>query len=218
MDPPAKAGAQAVIGVRLIALAAALGSAGAAQAEVLEVGAGGTVKVLSDAPNATWSSTDQNDEVELIEGGADVPATAVTVLTEHGWSGAYAEALVKIARANDISPYLLEAVVWQESRWNPAAVSRAGAIGLAQLMPGTARDLGVDPRDPVQNLAGGARYLRQQLNRFDGNVEKALAAYNAGPGRVMTAGGIPSIPETQAYVRAIVARLAANSIQEGKRQ
>jgi soluble lytic murein transglycosylase-like protein len=83
-------------------------------------------------------------------------------------------------------------------------------------MPGTARDLGVDPRDPIQNLAGGARYLRQQLNRFDGDVEKALAAYNAGPGRVMTARGIPSIPETQAYVRAIVARLAANSIQEGK--
>ena len=207
--------------VRLIALAVALGSAGAAQAEVIEVGAGGTVKVLSDAPNATWTSTDatdQADQVEAIQGGAEVPAAAVTVLKEQGWSGAYAKALVDIATANDISPYLLEAVVWQESRWNPTAVSRAGAIGLAQLMPGTARDLGVDPRDPVQNLSGGARYLRQQLNRFDGNVEKALAAYNAGPGRVMTAGGIPSIPETQAYVRAIVARLAANSIQEGKRQ
>jgi soluble lytic murein transglycosylase-like protein len=207
--------------VRLIALAAALGSAGAAQAEVIEVGAGGTVKVLSDAPNATWASTDQADaidQVELIEDGTEVPANAVTVLTEQGWSGAYAQALVEVAKANDISPYLLEAVVWQESRWNPSARSRAGAIGLAQLMPGTARDLGVDPRDPVQNLSGGARYLRQQLNRFDGNVEKALAAYNAGPGRVMTAGGIPSIPETQAYVRAIVARLAANSIQEGTRQ
>ncbi|HEU4957154.1 MAG TPA: lytic transglycosylase domain-containing protein [Sphingomicrobium sp.] len=207
--------------VRLIALAAALGSAGAAQAEVIEVGAGGTVRVLSDAPNATWASTDQADaidQVELIEGGTEVPANAVTVLTEQGWSGAYAQALVEVAKANDISPYLLEAVVWQESRWNPSARSRAGAIGLAQLMPGTARDLGVDPRDPVQNLSGGARYLRQQLNRFDGNVEKALAAYNAGPGRVMTAGGIPSIPETQAYVRAIVARLAANSIQEGTRQ
>jgi soluble lytic murein transglycosylase-like protein len=210
-----------VISVRLIALAVALGSAGAAQAEVIEVGSGGTVKVLSDAPNATWTSADEADQpgqVEAIEGGPEVPATAVTVLKEQGWSGAYAKALVDIATANDISPYLLEAVVWQESRWNPTAVSRAGAIGLAQLMPGTARDLGVDPRDPVQNLSGGARYLRQQLNRFDGNVEKALAAYNAGPGRVMTAGGIPSIPETQAYVRAIVARLAANSIQEGKRQ
>ena len=207
--------------VRLIVLAAALGSAGAAQAEVMEIGAGGTVKVLSDAPNATWALTDEVDQaaqIEAIEGGAEVPATAVTVLKEQGWSGAYANALVEIAKANEISPYLLEAVVWQESRWNPSAVSRAGAIGLAQLMPGTARDLGVDPRDPVQNLSGGARYLRQQLNRFDGNVEKALAAYNAGPGRVMTAGGIPSIPETQAYVRAIVARLAANSIQEGKRQ
>jgi soluble lytic murein transglycosylase-like protein len=218
LDASAAAGAEAVILIRLIALAAALGSAGAAQAEVLEVGAGGIVKVLSDIPNATWASTDQVDEVAPIEGGTDVPASAVTVLTEKGWSGAYANALMEIAKANDISPYLLEAVVWQESRWNPSAVSRAGAIGLAQLMPGTARDLGVDPRDPVQNLSGGARYLRQQLNRFDGNVEKALAAYNAGPGRVMTAGGIPSIPETQAYVRAIVARLAANSIQEGKRQ
>ena len=76
-----------------------------------------------------------------------------------------------------------------------------------------ARDLGVDPRDPIQNLSGGARYLRQQLNRFNGDVEKALAAYNAGPGRVTLAGGIPSIPETQAYVRAIVGRLASNTVK-----
>ena len=201
--------------VRLIALAAALGSAGAVPAEVLEVGEGGTVKVLSDAPNATWSAADLQAEAVALEEGASVPDAAITVLKDQGWAGAYAKALVDVANANEISPYLLEAVVWQESRWNPSARSRVGAIGLAQLMPGTARDLGVDPRDPIQNLAGGARYLRQQLNRFDGNVEKALAAYNAGPGRVMTAGGIPSIPETQAYVRAIVARLAANSIREG---
>lgn len=203
-----------MIVARLIALAAALGSAGAARAEVLEVGEGGTVKVLSDAPNATWSSSEAA-VAAASEEGASVPDSAITVLTDKGWSGAYAKALVDVANANEISPYLLEAVVWQESRWNPSARSRVGAIGLAQLMPGTARDLGVDPRDPIQNLSGGARYLRQQLNRFDGNVEKALAAYNAGPGRVMTAGGIPSIPETQAYVRAIVARLAANSIREG---
>ena len=200
--------------VRLIAVAAALGSAGAVRAEVLEVGEGGSVKVLADAPDATWSSSEV-PVTATSEEGASVPGAAMTVLTDQGWSGAYAKALVDIANANEISPYLLEAVVWQESRWNPSARSRVGAIGLAQLMPGTARDLGVDPLDPIQNLSGGARYLRQQLNRFDGNVEKALAAYNAGPGRVMTAGGIPSIPETQAYVRAIVARLAANSIKEG---
>ena len=188
-----------------------------AQAEVMEIGADGTFKVLRDSPDATWS-TGEGETAAVPTDATIIPDAAITTLKDNGWSGQYAKSLVEIARANDISPHLLEAVVWQESRWNPAAVSRAGAIGLAQLMPGTARDLGVDPRDPIQNLSGGARYLRQQLNRFDGNVEKALAAYNAGPGRVMTAGGIPSIPETQAYVRAIVARLALNSIKEGSIQ
>ena len=201
--------------IATLALASGLAWAGSAQAEVLEIGPGGAVKTLGDSPGSSWSSGDEQEESE---DGIMIPDKAVTVLAERGWSGDYANALVEIAKANDISPYLLEAVVWQESRWNPTARSRAGAIGLAQLMPGTARDLGVDPNDPLQNLSGGARYLRQQLNRFDGNVEKALAAYNAGPGRVMTAGGIPSIPETQAYVRAIVARLAANSSLEGVRQ
>ena len=202
--------------IATLALASGLAWAGPAQAEVLEIGPGGAVKTLSDSPGASWSSGDEQAQPD--GDGIVIPDKAVTVLAERGWSGDYAQALVEIAKANEISPYLLEAVVWQESRWNPSARSRAGAIGLAQLMPGTARDLGVDPNDPLQNLSGGARYLRQQLNRFDGNVEKALAAYNAGPGRVMTAGGIPSIPETQAYVRAIVARLAANSTLEGLRQ
>ena len=205
------------VGRAPLALAAILAWTGTAQAEVMELGDDGTLKVLRDAPDATWSTGER--EAELVPAEATIiPDAAVTVLKDNGWSGRFAKSMVEIARANDISPHLLEAVVWQESRWNPAAVSRAGAIGLAQLMPGTARDLGVDARDPIQNLSGGARYLRQQLNRFDGDVEKALAAYNAGPGRVMTAGGIPSIPETQAYVRAIVARLALNSIKEGSMQ
>ncbi|MEC8179732.1 MAG: lytic transglycosylase domain-containing protein, partial [Pseudomonadota bacterium] len=86
-----------------------------------------------------------------------------------------------------------------------------GARGLAQLRPGTARDLGVNPDDPFANLEGGARYLREQLDRFDGDLEKALAAYNAGPGRVIRANGVPRIRETQAYVAAIMGRLSNHS-------
>ena len=197
---------------------AGLAWAGAAQADVIEIGSNGKIRTLSDSPDATWTSDETQQATAIADAGINVfPDGAMTVLSDR-ITGNYAQALQEIARANDISPHLLEALVWQESRWNQTAVSRAGAIGLAQLMPGTARDLGVDPHDPIQNLSGGARYLRQQLNRFNGDVEKALAAYNAGPGRVMTAGGIPSIPETQAYVRAIVSRLAANSIREGKIQ
>lgn len=118
--------------------------------------------------------------------------------------------VAELATKYDISPSLLEALVWQESRWHSGAVSSVGAQGLTQLMPGTARQMGVDPRDPNANLEGGARYLRQQLDSFGGDLEKALAAYNAGPGRVQKAGGIPRIAETQNYVAAIIARLSPN--------
>jgi soluble lytic murein transglycosylase-like protein len=121
------------------------------------------------------------------------------------WQGRVAE----LASKYDISPMLLEALVWQESRWRENALSPVGARGLAQLMPGTARQMGVNPDDPRANLEGGARYLREQLDRFNGDIEKALAAYNAGPGRVVRANGIPAIRETQNYVSAIMARLAA---------
>jgi soluble lytic murein transglycosylase-like protein len=198
----------------LLALAGGLAWAGVAQADVLEIGANGSVKVLGDQPGAAWSSP--GEPVEAADG--EVPSAAMTLVDEPLSDSAYAKALDQVSKAYDISPRLLEALVWQESRWNQGAVSRTGAIGLAQLMPGTARELGVNPHDPLQNLTGGARYLRQQLNRFNGDVEKALAAYNAGPGRVMTAGGIPSIPETQAYVRNIVARLASTVGNQGKGQ
>ncbi|WP_425594534.1 lytic transglycosylase domain-containing protein [Qipengyuania mesophila] len=123
----------------------------------------------------------------------------------------YKTKVAELAARFDLSPTLIEALVWQESRWRANAVSPVGARGLAQLMPGTARDLGVDPDDPFANLEGGARYLREQLDRFDGDLEKALAAYNAGPGRVLQAGGIPRIRETQTYVAAIMGRLSDHS-------
>jgi len=102
-------------------------------------------------------------------------------------------------------------VVMEESGGDPQALSPKGALGLMQLMPGTALDVGLDnPADPKQNLAGGSEYLSRMLDRFDGNLELALAAYNAGPGNVDKAGGqVPAFPETQRYVKAVQARFAA---------
>lgn len=113
--------------------------------------------------------------------------------------------LVEAAEARHaLPPGLLDSLVWTESRYNPGAVSKAGAVGLGQLMPGTARDLGVTNRfDPVANLDGAARYLRQMLDKF-GVVHLALAAYNAGPGAVERARGIPRNGETPAYVRNVL--------------
>ncbi len=102
-----------------------------------------------------------------------------------------------------ISPAVIKSVIQAESGFRQSAVSRAGALGLMQLMPGTARGLGVNPMDPVQNIDGGVRYLRQQLDRFR-SLDQALAAYNAGPGAVIKYGGIPPYTETQNYVQKVM--------------
>lgn len=117
-----------------------------------------------------------------------------------------APAVAGAAQVAGVDARLFAALVWSESNFHPAAVSHAGAIGLSQLMPGTAAGLGVDPWDPIQNMVGGARYLRAQLERF-GSADLALAAYNAGPGRVEGAGRrIPQITETQVYVLRVLER------------
>jgi hypothetical protein len=112
---------------------------------------------------------------------------------------------LRIAAEEGVDPQLALKVIEAESSWNPRAVSKAGAMGLMQLMPDTARGLGVtDPFDPEQNLRGGMRYLKEQIDEF-GTVPLGLAAYNAGPGKVRKYGGIPPYSETQDYVRKITA-------------
>ena len=115
----------------------------------------------------------------------------------------YRQMATDAARRYGIPVDLFLAQINQESRFNPQAVSPAGAIGLGQIMPGTAKELGVDPRDPAQNLEGSARYLSQQYRKF-GDWGTALAAYNAGPGAVSKYGGVPPYKETQNYVRTIL--------------
>lgn len=107
------------------------------------------------------------------------------------------------ARKYNVPEDLFLRLVQQESNWNPRAKSHKGALGLAQLMPATARALGVDPMNPRQNLEGGARYLKRQYDKFR-DWRLALAAYNAGPGAVEKYGGVPPFKETQNYVRVIL--------------
>jgi hypothetical protein len=116
--------------------------------------------------------------------------------------------VLESAQKNALTPDLLRAVIQRESAGRPCAVSRAGAMGLMQIMPGTAEHLGLmEPFDPVQNVAAGGRYLRELLDRYGGDLFRALAAYNAGPRMVDEAGGIPPIRETQDYVREITNRI-----------
>ncbi len=189
-----------------------------ARADVLELGADGARWVAGPlVGNAAASGADLGDAAvtpdAMVLDGLMLPDSVIADPARHaaGVPQRYAAKINELSHRFDLSPSLLEALVWQESRWRENAVSPVGAQGLAQLMPGTARYLGVDPRDPFANLEGGARYLREQLDRFDGNLEKALAAYNAGPGRVERAGGVPNIRETKQYVAAIMGRLANHS-------
>lgn len=123
----------------------------------------------------------------------------------------YSPMIADAARAHGVDPRLVAAVVRRESAWNPNAVSHVGAGGLMQLMPATARFLGVnDVFDPRQNIFGGTRYLRELLDTFDGDLDLTLAAYNAGPGAVQKYKGIPPYRETRAYVKAVRATYEAS--------
>ena len=113
----------------------------------------------------------------------------------------YADIIERVAAEHKLDPKLIQAVIEAESNFRADTVSPVGAKGLMQLMDTTAKELGVvDPFDPEQNIRGGVKYLRQLIDRFDGNIAMALAGYNAGPTRVAKLGRIPNIPETKKYV------------------
>jgi soluble lytic murein transglycosylase-like protein len=177
-----------------------------AAAEVLTIGADGAVQ-RQDGP--ALYLTDDLAPVPI------APPTRMRVAAQPQASDV-ATAIDQEAARRSISAALVAAVAWRESRYNNRAVSPKGARGVMQLMPATARSLGVDPNDPVANVAGGTAYLSRLMARYDGDLIKSLAAYNAGPGAVDRWNGMPPYAETRAYVAAILDRLAAQA-EQGER-
>ena len=166
----------------------------AANAQVLEIGDDGAVAVY-DRPSVFTDAGAAPIRVARIRPSAAAPE-------------AVRREIADAARVYAVDPRLLEAVAWRESRFRADALSPKGAQGVMQLMPATARILGVDAGDLRQNVRGGAAYLSEMLGRFGGDVTKSLAAYNAGPGAVERFGGVPPFAETRAYVSSILGRLA----------
>lgn len=173
-------------------------------------------KVRLFMPNGGWIAVLPAD-IDRIEPDAPEPdeePAKASAKAASGENDALASAIERFAAEAGLPTGLVRAVIWAESGFQHSAVSPEGAIGLMQLMPETASDLGVDPYDSSQNLRGGTAYLRQMLERFEGDEDqlvKALAAYNAGPGQVAKHGGIPPFPETAAYVRRVLRHYLAET-------
>jgi len=128
----------------------------------------------------------------------------------------YEGIILRKSRKYNLDPSLVRAIITVESNWQPYAVSKKGAMGLMQLMPATAREIGIrNPFDPEQNIEGGTRYLRTLLDMFNNDLRLALAAYNAGPETVRKFGGIPPIAETRRYIRRVLSMYNGRPIITG---
>jgi len=189
---------QAMLSTGMVPQATAPASTAASFSSQLASAQGAAMNIAA-APTAATAAT-----------AATTSTTASTGVSELPQGTPYGAEITAAAKANGIDPALLAGLIKQESNFNPNAGSGAGARGLTQLMPGTAAGLGVtNLLDPVQSINGGAKYLKQQLDAFGGDVTKALAAYNAGPGAVQRFGGVPPYSETQNYVRIVQANAAS---------
>ncbi len=183
------------LSIGLAASALVLGLAPAASAQVLSIGDDGAVTTYSRPQVFT------NEGARPIQ--PPVPAQPARATPAE-----VAAAIQESSSRHAVPAPVVEAVAWQESRYNQAAISPKGARGVMQLMPATAVTLGVDANDLRANIDGGVAYLAQQMRRY-GDLRLALAAYNAGPAAVDRYGDVPPYTETQTYVRAILGRLAA---------
>ncbi len=148
------------------------------------------------------AATQYSNSVRLQPKSITIPTKEGTLKYDGRYKGRFLNMAKAAARKHGVPEDLFLRLIQQESAWNPHAKSHKGALGLAQLMPATARELNVNPHNPSENLEGGARYLRQQYDRF-GSWRLALAAYNAGPNAVKKHGGVPPFKETKNYVRKI---------------
>ncbi|VVO38259.1 lytic transglycosylase domain-containing protein [Pseudomonas fluorescens] len=177
-----------------------LATAGAAQADIYVSRSTDGAYVLSNVhrPGRTYERVISESTLVAAAPSSSAPQMIAQM--------PYAEMVAAAATANDLPPALLHAVIQAESRYNPAARSVKGAMGLMQLMPQTAKEMGVtDALDPAANIQGGARYLKRLMVMFDNNISLAVAAYNAGPDAVLSRGRIiPPFAETQRYVPSVL--------------
>ena len=175
-----------------------------------------TYGALYNLADAQSKIDEANKKADLYTKALEMPVVATKkVDIPEVVTGPYAELIRESAKQNGISATLLDALIKQESGFRAKIVSPSGAVGLTQLMPATAKSLGVsNSYDPAQNIEGGAKYLKQQLDKFGGDISLALAAYNAGPGAVTKYGGIPPYAETQNYVKSVLGDYNARKSNE----